>query len=569
MKKSSEYLVKKLFLHFFILLIVSILYAVISGIINFYNTNYQADLMKLFLRTYVLNGLVFYLPAFILSFFSYTINASFPKKLMDKLNVDSEYIFFKSFYIFLITFSFLIIFIGLLTQKISDINDKLELTNNKIKLNIQRNKQIESKFEDIDKLIKEKKFYDALDVANDIIMISPDNSTAEEKIKLLNELIRDNAEQELRKLKKDGISFYEKKKYKQALKNFIKIINIDPNDKIAKKYITIINNLLSIENQKLIKDKYTSLIYFNRKNSPVTARNRKIYQLVITGKDLFGNKKYLPAKKKFKEILKIDLYNYDARRYLEKINNKLAQINYFTNRDNKLIKKNIFYNTRYNNAKYLFTIEELRKSSDNQYILFNTTIYKFGKAPDTLKFKYGYLDFKKRKYVFLNSFMDKHIKKTYIDFIYPKILWIRENIIKNPELFPLGEIIKLKRFLQLDKTSFVRLIVVKVNYYILLLLLFFLLIPLSFHAGRKYSKAKFNFYTILFLPVFSLLIYKLYYILFFTLKNFINAGFSVNIMYGLFFNILFYIFVYIFFKILISLIKEPNLIKNEKSQKVS
>ncbi len=567
MKKSSEYLSKRLFLHFFLLLTVSIVYSIISGIIHFYNTNYHPDLMKLFIRTYVLNNMIFYLPAFILSVFAYTVNVSFLKKDMETLQIDKSWIFYKSFSIFIFILGFLIIFITLLTQNLTDINDKLELENNKIFLTAKRNKIINEKFAEIENLISKKDYYQAIDRANEILMMSPGNTRAEESIKSLKQLIENSRIEKLKELHTYALKLYKEKKYKEALKYFLAILNINPDDTDAQKYINIIKSLLSLETQKQIKDRYTSLVYFTEKNSPIIRRNKQIYTLAENGKKLFREKKYTEAQKYFKNILRIDLYNYDARVYLEKINTRLSEINYFTNREGKLIKRNVFFSTRHNNKKYLFAIEELRKTPDRHYILYNTTIYIFSDIIRTIKRKYGYLDLTKRVYIFRDSFLKENDIIT-IDFIYPKILWIREEILKTPEHFPIGELLKLKKFLQIDNENFIKLIIIKVNYYILTLFLFFLILPLSFYMRKKSSKSRYNFLTILLLPVFSYLLYMFYTVSFYTLKNFITAGFSVNILYGMFFNIIFYVLLYILLKIIINLVREPEIKKGKNEKRI-
>ncbi len=561
MKKLKEYLIKKIFLNLFLLLFVAVVYSIISGVVLFYNTDYSSELLKLFVRINILNDVIYFIPALILTIFFYILNVYFSSKKIAELKIKLNDIYNASFLLFFIFLFFSILIIELVSLRLNYYNDKLNLLDKKIKIYHKKENVILDVFEKIEKLIQKEKYYEAVDKVNDILFFSPENKKAKELLKFLKEKIKNNKENEVKKLKAEGIKLYDNGKYKEASLFFNKILMIVPQEKEALRYLTLISENLSIKTQLLIKDRYNTLVKFYNENSPTIIRNRKMYYYAQLGKEYFKKGEFQKAREMFKKIRLLDIYNYDANVYLERINKRLQRINYFTNREDKLIKKNIFLPLKKDRKVLNFLIvKELRKSFNKDYILYYPEIYKVsneGYLYSVIKKKYGYYDYKKKKYILLNSFI--HYDKNLIFLSRPdfELYWHTEDMLITPEKFSIVNIWKLMKssYLHIDEGRLI--FILKLNFYILIIFLFFMLLPLSYKLRLKKEKKNY-FINLIYLPILAFIFYKLFYFTYYFLKKILYIAISFNNIYIFIFNIGYYLVLYLIFKIISLFIERPQ-----------
>lgn len=104
--------------------------------------------------------------------------------------------------------------------------------------------------------------------------------------------------EEINKLLNEGKKFYEEKKFDSALKKFIKVCDLDLENKEAKEFINILKEKIG----ELSKE------HFNK------------------GIEYFNNKKYYQAKYEFEIALKYTPSKREIEEYLEKIKNKIKEI---------------------------------------------------------------------------------------------------------------------------------------------------------------------------------------------------------------------------------------------------
>ncbi len=561
MKKLKEYLIKKIFLNLFLLLFVAVVYSIISGVVLFYNTDYSSELLKLFVRINILNDVIYFIPALILTIFFYILNVYFSSKKIAELKIKLNDIYNASSLLFFIFLFFSILIIELVSLRLNYYNDKLNLLDKKIKIYHKKENVILDVFEKIEKLIQKEKYYEAVDKVNDILFFSPENKKAKELLKFLKEKIKNNKENEVKKLKAEGIKLYDNGKYKEASLFFNKILMIVPQEKEALRYLTLISENLSIKTQLLIKDRYNTLVKFYNENSPTIIRNRKMYYYAQLGKEYFKKGEFQKAREMFKKIRLLDIYNYDANVYLERINKRLQRINYFTNREDKLIKKNIFLPLKKDRKVLNFLIvKELRKSFNKDYILYYPEIYKVsneGYLYSVIKKKYGYYDYKKKKYILLNSFI--HYDKNLIFLSRPdfELYWHTEDMLITPEKFSIVNIWKLMKssYLHIDEGRLI--FILKLNFYILIIFLFFMLLPLSYKLRLKKEKKNY-FINLIYLPILAFIFYKLFYFTYYFLKKILYIAISFNNIYIFIFNIGYYLVLYLIFKIISLFIERPQ-----------
>ena len=132
MAKLKRYSTNRIFKYLFILLITIIPIGIINSLFKFYNDIFHSDLLRDFITVDFLNSLLFFLSAFFIAGFVYTINVCFPDDEIKKYQVKDIITFFLEFsfvYIFMIIFSIEILSSSLMYQK-----DNLALKDKHLKL---------------------------------------------------------------------------------------------------------------------------------------------------------------------------------------------------------------------------------------------------------------------------------------------------------------------------------------------------------------------------------------------------------------------------------------------------
>ncbi len=552
MQKLKELTINKIVVNLFILLIIMIPIQIIIGYIKFYSLSYQSEVLKDFLYVYMLDKLIFYLPAIFITTLFYTINSSFPDSIKKSMNIDNKAIF--SFYskigIVFVIFNILVIeFLSttLLLQK-----EKLELKNKFVKMKNEKLKNVTTLYKEAEKYLQKKDYYKSLELYQEILIILPNYPLAKDRIKLIEEKLIIQKENKFKSLLQEGINNFNNRKYKKALKFLERALKINPNSKEALKYYNLSLQELNIKQKQLIKDRYSYLIILYKEETPEVLKRRRIYQLMKKGRTEFINKNYLNAKNIFKQILLEDTTHYGANYYLSLINQRLSQITYFTTINDKIIKSGTFY---FITKDEIVVPEKLAKSDLNEYIFFNTTFYKYkdNRLIKKLTKKYGYYNHKKKKFEFINSFItDK--KPYYVKNINPETMWYLNDIIDSPENFPFYKIINFfNYFVKKNKSiiSFAYIIITKINFYLILILLFIFSLSFGLAIRRKTGTSKIGYISFIFLPILAIIFNKIFINLFYFTKRIIK----ISIMHSILGSIISLMVVYILMSIVCSKVK--------------
>ena len=285
---------------------------------KFYKTIFHPDLLKNFITVDFLNNLLFFLSAFFIAAFAYTINVSFPDDELKNYQTSAIITFFLEFsfvYIFIIIF-----FIELLSSNLMYQKDNLQLKDINLKL-VDKNKNTVVKLiKDADKYIQEKKYYDALERLQEALILVPDYAEAEERVDFVSEELAEKNEKKLKELNKKGIESFNNKQYIEALEYFDKYLDIKPEDKEILKYINLTEQEINIikKEKRYLKDKYNYKVRMNRKL--LSKQKIKIHNLIEKGKKELKKKNFVKAKDLFKKVLVIDVNNFDAFYYINKAN---------------------------------------------------------------------------------------------------------------------------------------------------------------------------------------------------------------------------------------------------------
>lgn len=441
MQKLRKYLNEKITANFFIAIFTIIFIGTFFAFLEYKSLNY--NFFFLFLIVYFSFNSIFYIPAIFQATLFYTLNANFPKIVLDEYKINEKTLV-KIFSSRLIIFLFLtIFFIELISPFYFYFKEKLDLK--EAILNSEKITSIEIKniLKEADNFLNKNEFYKALDIYYEILIRNPNYSLVKDKINSVREKMESENEKNFKDFYNEGLKYFNEKKYKEAAEFFRKALNIKPDSKDALKYYNLSLNEIDISKKKLIKDWYRSIITLQESESNLIFRERKINELTKEGIKEFKNKNYDRAKELFKNILKELPENYGAFYYLDLINQRLSQISYLTSINGKLIKENRFYITKDN--RILF-VSKLGKSFENEYLFYGAEFYNLENGlRKVFSKRYGYYDYKLKKFIFT----DEPIKlkdAILLDNINPAVMWKYEEVIKNPEYFSLNTIFELKDY---------------------------------------------------------------------------------------------------------------------------
>ncbi len=549
LEKLKRFSTNEIIKHLFILLLVLIPLGVLYSVYDFYNTSFHSDLLKGYIFLHLLEDLIFFLPVVFITAICYTINTIFPDKELKKYNKGSIITFFIEFSF---VFIFIIIFlIELLSTTLIYRTERYYSKDINVKLQNERKQVIIKLEKSANKFTQNREFYKALEKLQEVLIIFPDHYIAQDKIKRITKEIMTEKNDKLKKIMKRGVNAFEKKKYPTAIKEFNNYLNIEPYNREVLKYLNLSMQKTNKREKRIVKDEYNYKIVLNSNNEPIIRYKNKIISLISKGKKYYYTKKYDEAKKIFKTVLCTEIDNYDALYYLGKVNQKVNMVKYFTNRGDKLIKKD----RDYIHHKYILKIKELRKANDNDYIFFNTTFIDKKTKKRVLK-RYGYYDEKKNKYIFINDIINKS-NPLIIDNIDPMIAWYHDDIVKRPERFSTFRILSFytyfKKYLK-QEDLFKRIVIIKINYYVMIIFLLMNFVSLFFYLRRRVSKKGLSITDLIFPAIIAILINKFFLSMFSLIKKIVLIGEKFYPL-PLILNISAYFLIVCIFMLLIQLLK--------------
>jgi len=494
------------FTNIFILLVIFVPVGIVLGIIEFYSTEYQNEVIKIFLQTYLIEKLIYFLPAILIASLFYAINAYFPDTAKEKMEITNNDISRQGLTTSIILILITIIIAELLNTTLIYKKEVLLLKDKHYKIQLTKNKEILQKEKLANSLIKEKKYNGALHIYREIHLMMPNYEHADEKIKFLKEKIYLENEHKFDDALDQGKLNYSKGNFKAALKYISDSLAIKPQSKEAQKYYNLITQQLNIKQKKLVKDEYNKTVKLISEYIPEIDKRRKITELGQIGQKLFKEKEYNESAKYFKKILEIDDNNYDANYYLGLIVQRLMEISHYTNIKDKIIKKDCFFIMT--NEGILLHTKTLGKYYGENYYFYDNDIYSFyNSVKRKIKTKkFGFYDFEKKKFKFIDSFI-KDKNPIYIEGINPDTMWHLDNIINNPIEYPFYKIFSYYKYLAVkhnSKNLFLKILTIRIFYYILLLLLFMLGIASALRFRKKVKSTKIDYTKFIFLPLLAI-----------------------------------------------------------------
>ncbi len=233
-----------------------------------------------------------------------------------------------------------------------------------IKKKLEEEEQVKTLWKEAnDLLFNQGKYQEAKAKFLELKMFRPQDKEVERLIKLCEEKIeQEKREKHIQQLLTAGKNYYQSGEYELAQSTFNKVLQIAPDNLIAKEYIGKINKLQEEKRKEELRRKKISELY-SRSESYINAgeygkaltilkgilriepgekkaeqiirevkeriaerkKQEKIKKDIAEAKDLYREGKYEQAKLLLEEILKQDESNPDAQRYIELINKKLEE----------------------------------------------------------------------------------------------------------------------------------------------------------------------------------------------------------------------------------------------------
>jgi tetratricopeptide (TPR) repeat protein len=142
----------------------------------------------------------------------------------------------------------------------------------------------------------------------------------EEPKKVLKQAAKLKESSMLRKKEKiynQGKRLYAQKKYKQAAKEFNSVLELDPKDKFAKRFLIRCENILQ-KNTKTNK----KIVEQEPPMQKIVKEEKAVKKLYATGKMLYRRKQYKEAKDFFEQVLKQESTHENAKKYLVRCENQ-------------------------------------------------------------------------------------------------------------------------------------------------------------------------------------------------------------------------------------------------------
>ncbi|MDD5067608.1 MAG: hypothetical protein PHF84_11245, partial [bacterium] len=566
--------------------------------------------LKSYIFLNLFKNFLFVLPPLLISSLFYTMNVCFPDRTLYSYKIDS---FIRPFYKYSLLFMlFIILLVAVLDTTIVFKEEQFELRNKQLKIKDSNNLRIKELNEEADRFREEKKYYSALKILEDILIIAPYDEAAAEKSRLIKQMIEHEKKLKLKELRNKGIASYRAQDYKTALAFFNQYYEQNPEDNEVVKYINLSLQQTDIRSKRIIKDQYSHIIHLNKDTKSQNRHNNRIKELIDQGMDRYRKNDYHAALESFKDVLLIDVNNYDAYYYSILVQQKIFQLHFFTNTADKLVRNNLEYITdQYRirigqlartESKYASLREESREQMKkpeilppfmiqdrenlifrlgrkiqssakpvmaklnkikpkksipeyNDYILHHVT---FMNLKDKTSFtrRYGYYDSKLGTFIFQDSFVKPGGSLFQYSDINPELIWSYHRLMQSPESFSLYKIITyypyFKKSLN-DLKTFSHILTIKINYFILIIFLFLNLLILAFYMRKREGAVKVSLTDFLLLPLLFLILYTLFHDSFLLLKNIISIGFSIPpflLLFNVIFYVLFFILFFIFFQVL-------------------
>ncbi|MBN1899595.1 MAG: hypothetical protein JW827_12540 [Spirochaetes bacterium] len=541
MAKLKESGVNKIIANLFILAITLVPLGILLGMFTFYALPHDNEILISYLQFYFYDKLIFFLPIVFLTALFYTLNASFPdsvRKAGDLKDKDIVNYYTKIAIVFILINLVLIEFLG--NSRIFQ-SEKYLIQDRMVMNRKAKEEQTGKIFRQAQAYLDKKDYYKSLDLFQEILIILPDYTKAEDKVRYIEEQIIDQRQVKFKGLLNKGIGLYEKKKYNESAQILKQALDIEPSNRDALKYLNLSLQALNLNQKKVLKDEYSFLIRLYKGLTPDVRNRQQINVLMVKAKRELSLKNYLKAKSIYKQVLLINPQHYGANYYLGIINQRLSQITYYTSQNNKIFVKDTFYITTKGD---MVVPEKIGKTGPFEYVFFNTSFYDIrnNRAVRKLTKKYGYYDFKNQRFEFINSFTEDK-DPYYRNDIDPEIMWSFENLLKEPEKYPFTKIIKfypylarnqetLKKFklkklqdmLSVKNNSlraFARIFSVKMNYIFLLITFFILSLSLSLIFRRKSGITKIGWISFIFLPLLAIIFDRVFTGLFYFTKRII------------------------------------------------
>ncbi len=565
MEKLKKYSINELLKNSFILLITIILVGVIYAFIIFSIGDYHSGLLMDFIIKFFLDRLLFFMPAFFITVLAYTVNTSFSSDEARQYKTNHAVLFieYSLVYIFIT-----IVLVGLLSSTLMHKEETFQIKEKYLKFKDRSMNTVKAWIREADDHIADKKYIEASEKLHEVLLLLPEYRDAEDRVGYITEELSKKHIKRLKEIKKQGLALFNNKNYRNAVSIFHSYLQLNPEDREVLKYRNLAAQMTNLSERQIMKDQYSYKIKLNKDIEAFINNNKRIHKIINRGKKELKRKNFKKAKDEFKKVLKFDISNFEAMHYLKKANQEIKEIRYFTNRADKLIKKDLFYV----NSNYRIKIKELRKAKNNDYIFYRTT-FENKKTRRKRIYKYGYQDKKHKGFVFYNDL--KRNASFRMDDINPEMIWYYKDLIESPEKFSLSTLFNpfIKSFRKYcvevlkDRQLFFRVLMIKINYFVLTLFLMINFIILFFYMRKRGEQKKAGLYKFIFLPITAILINIVFIHLFKILKKALVIG-SSGYLYLTIINLAYYVFLFILFFILFRLLYfEEEEIKVEGKKK--
>lgn len=610
MEKLEKYILNQSSKYFFMLLLVLIPVQMLLALYEFYNSSYHILLLKSYIGLSLLKAFLSFLPVLFMTPLFYTMNVCFPDRTLRSYN--TEKIIRPFFKYSLLYLAFIIILVAVFDTTIAFREEQFEIRNRELKAADRHGLAIREMEKRVQKLVEEKKYYPALEVLEDILILVPAYAPAKEQIILIRQKIDHANELYLKILKKEGEDLFRAGDFKKALDLFTRYNGINERNEEIIRYMNLCRQELNLKEKLVIKDRYKSTIRLNPDERNMIKYNIRVKGLIDRGLDAFRQREYTRALDLFKEVLVLDVNNYDAYSYSLMVQKRIAAIRYYTNTSDKILQTGLEYRTdryqirigRLAKAEYRLheplspdrTEEEADRgqkeiityknmnafqralsavwsgllskvksivSRDDKvhyyhYLFYNTT-FTDRKTKASFTKQYGFYDIRKKAFVFRDDLIRETGRTFTAAGLNPEFIWNYRRLIREPEKFSLQYVLSAYSYFRNnlgDLKTYSRIMTVKINYYVLIIFLFFNLLTAGFYMRRKEGEIKVRISDLIILPVLSAALYFLFWKSFTLLKAFISRGFQLP-RYILPLNVLFYLLFFVLFFILFRTLKSP------------
>ncbi len=477
MRKQSNFRFRIILKNLFNFIFLYALLSLIGGFVGFLRNNIDSKLIVKYILLFSLTHLFRVLPAIFFLTIFFAISTSFPDKVIDELKIKTKDItrgFISTAIFFLLI---IIIVLELVSPVYLKLKDKVYIKNQRILYNKENELIAYRLLREAKRLLNSNLLKESFFKTYEIFLYIPDFKPADELLKILAGKIKRERKKRIELTLEEGIKLFKEKRYREAAKNFKIVLEAEPENKTAERYLNVALQRLNISEQRFIREVYTEKIKLLKENFDFVMKERKILKLIEEIKELRKQKKLKEAYLKAVEILYLEFDRYEGKKYVKELRNEIRYYNSLETSKGKIKKKNlVFYAPE---RKIILFANEVRKANLTSFIFINNTIFIKGKI---YKKKYGFkLPGYKNGYHFIN---DIYQSEKPLEISIPAIfVWNLPEIITTPEFFSFALVNKYKELINtIDTKIYTDFLVKKFLYYIWSLI--FLL--LSIYLGYKF-----------------------------------------------------------------------------------